>query len=158
MRKRKATAEAKIASKSSRMTAGLLASAGKFLLSRNVYGYVKEKADTQKQKRDQALMKKLDKYDVLFAKVEEIRQQNLPPEKWKPDQLKAMLKWYKRDGDSALPKRKQEQLDLYQKICGREDLPPPPLPDPDEEAELPLLQLPDPDYEEEEDPISALPV
>ena len=158
LRKRKATAEAKIASKSSRMTAGLLASSGKFLLSRNVYGYVKEKADTQKQKRDQALMKKRDEYDVLFAKVEEIRRQNLPPEKWKPDQLKAMLKWYKRDGDSALPKRKQEQLDLYQMICGREDLPPPPLPDPDEEAELPLLQLPDPDYEEEEDPISALPV
>jgi hypothetical protein len=31
----------------------------------------------------------------LFAKIEEIRQQNLPPEKWKPDQLRAMLKWYK---------------------------------------------------------------
>jgi hypothetical protein len=118
MRKRKEIAEAKMASKSSQMTAGLLASSGKFLLSRNVYGYVKEKADSWKQKRDQALMKKWDEYDLLFAKIEEIRQQNLPPEKWKPDQLKAMLKWYKRDGDGALPKRKQEQLDLYHKICG----------------------------------------
>jgi hypothetical protein len=70
MRKRKSTAEAKIVSKSSRMNAGLLESSGKFLLSRNVYGYVKEKADTQKQKKDQALMKKCDKYDLLFAKVE----------------------------------------------------------------------------------------
>jgi hypothetical protein len=52
MRKRKETAEAKITSKSSRMTAGLLASSGKFLLSRNGYGYVKEKANSQKQKRD----------------------------------------------------------------------------------------------------------
>jgi len=51
MRKRKETAEAKIASKSSRMTAGLLASSGQFLLSRNVYGYVKEKADSRKQKK-----------------------------------------------------------------------------------------------------------
>ncbi len=106
---------------------------------------MKEKADIQKQKRDQALMKKLDKYDVLFAKVEEIRQQNLPPEKWKPDQLKAMLKWYKRDGVSALPKHKQEQLDLCHKICVHEDLPPPPLPDPDGEVDLPPLQLPDPE-------------
>jgi hypothetical protein len=46
------------------------------------------------------------------VKIEEIRQQNLPPEKWNPDQLKAMLKWYKRDGDSTLLKHKQEQLDL----------------------------------------------
>ncbi len=59
------------------MIAGLLASSGKFLLSRNVYGYVKEKADTKKQKNDQALMKKCDEYDLLFTKVEEIRQQNL---------------------------------------------------------------------------------
>ncbi len=71
MRKREVTTEAKIVSKSSQMTAGLLA------------GYVKEKADIQKQKRDQALMKKCDEYDLLFTKVEEIRQQNLPPEKWK---------------------------------------------------------------------------
>jgi hypothetical protein len=42
------------------MMAGLLASSRKFLLSRNVYGYVKEKADLQKQKRAQALMKKRD--------------------------------------------------------------------------------------------------
>ncbi len=157
MRKRKSTAEAKIVSKSSRMNAGLLESSGKFLLSRNVYGYVKEKADTQKQKKDQALMKKCDKYDLLFAKVEQIRRQNLPPEKWKLVKLKAMLKWYKRDGDSALPQLKQEQLmDLYNKICGREDLPPLPLPDPDEGVDLPPLPLPDPD--EEEDPIPMLPV
>jgi hypothetical protein len=158
MRKRKETAEAKIASKSSRMTAGLLASSGQFLLSRNVYGYVKEKADSQKQKKDQALVKKREEYDLLFTKIQEIRQQNLPPEKWKPDQLKAMLKWHKRDGDGALPKRKQDQLDLYHKICGREDLPPPPLPDPDDEVDLPsATPLPDPDVEED-DPISALPV
>ncbi len=140
------------------MTAGLLASSGQFLLSRNVYGYVKEKADSQKQKKDQALVKKRDEYDLLFAKIQEIRQQNLPPEKWKPDQLKAMLKWHKRDGDGALPKHKQDQLDLYLKICGREDLLPPPLPDPDDEVDLPSpTQLPDPNVEED-DPISALPV
>jgi hypothetical protein len=72
------------------------------------------------------------------------------------DQLEAMLKWYKRDGDSALPKHKQEQLDLHNKICGCEDLLPLPLPDPDEGVDLPSLQLPDPD--EEEDPIPMLPV
>jgi len=145
MRKRKANAEAKIASKSSQMTAGLLASSGKFLLSRNVYGYVKENADAQKQKRDQALMKRRDEYDLLLAKVEEIRRQNLPPEKWKPDHLKAMIKWNKRDGDGAIPKRKQEKLVLYKMICSREDLPPSPLLDPDEGVDLLPPQLPHPD-------------
>lgn len=45
----------------------------------------------------------------------------------------------------------------YHKICGQEDLPPPPLPDPDEEVDLPSLQLPDPDKEKNH-PISVLPV
>ena len=143
------------------MMAGLLASSRKFLLSRNVYGYVKENADAQKQKRDQALMKRRDEYDLLLAKVEEIRRQNLPPEKWKPDHLKAMIKWNKRDGDGAIPKRKQEKLVLYKMICSREDLPPSPLLDPDEGVDLLPQQLPHPDeggpdLDEEKDLIPVL--
>jgi hypothetical protein len=151
MRKRKATAHEQILLKNKWMTAGLLASSGRFCLSNKVCQYVQEKANTEK-KSDSSTAKKKNEYDELKILVDAIKANNLPPEKWTSKQLNTMLKWYKQDGDPALPKCKPEQLELYHKICDHEDLPPPSLPDelmclPNEDEDMPPLPLPQPEEE-----------
>jgi hypothetical protein len=150
MRKRKAMANEQILFKNKQMTAGLLASSGHFCLSNEVCQYVQEKANTEKNYQIRAQLKKKNEYDEPKILVDAIKANNLPPEKWTSKQLNTMLKWYKQDGDPALPKCKPEQLELYHKICDHEDLPPPSLPDelmclPNEDEDMPPLPLPQPE-------------
>jgi hypothetical protein len=87
LRKRKATAEDNLKAQDKRITAGLLAAAGKFHLSEDVHDYVKQKTTNAQQKEYTKKMKLKDEYDELHAKVEEVKRLNLPPEKWNVVQL-----------------------------------------------------------------------
>ncbi len=109
------------------MTSGLLASAGHFHLSSQVRDYVLSKENAEKEKTRQAQKKKRDEWEALNAQVQIIRDRNKPPEQWTSEQLKTMLKWYKRPKDEKLPTKKQEMLARYRSTCNRGDLPAPPL-------------------------------
>jgi len=126
--KRRVTAEERLRCHDKRISAGLLASAGRFHLGAEVRDHVQQRADAAKEKEYNTQVRKKDEYDTLLAKVEEIKRLNLPYDKWNTAQLKAMVKWYKRDGDEKLPNKKQELIARYLATCGREDLPAPLLP------------------------------
>jgi hypothetical protein len=116
-RKRKATAEERINSHEKRLSAGLLAAAGRYQLDSNVLDYVQAKAAAVTEKENKKYYKKKDEYDALHAKVQEIRRLNLPSEKWTQAQLKVMLRWFKRPDDPKLPTRKQDQHARYAEVC-----------------------------------------
>jgi hypothetical protein len=67
---------------------------------------VQQRLDAAKEKECNAYLRRNDEYDVLEAKVREIKMQNLPHDQWNTTQLKIMVKWYKRDGDDKLPTKK----------------------------------------------------
>ena len=128
MRKRKATAEQHLRFHDKRVTAGLLASAGKFHLSEDVRDLIQERVNAKEQREYDKQLQKKDEFDVLFAKVQAVKVLNIPPEQWTQVQLRVMLRWLKRDGDDKIPSRKQDQLVRYYATCNREDRLPPPLP------------------------------
>ncbi len=57
--------------------------------------------------------------------MQEIKGQNLTIEKLNQDQLKFMIRWYRRDGDDKVPTKKQDQITRYAATCSREDMQPP---------------------------------
>jgi len=124
-RKRKATAEERLKAHEKRISAGLLAAAGRFNLGSEVLNHVQQRVDAAKEKEYSAYLRKKDEYDVLEAKVKGIRELNLPYDKWNAGQLKLMVKWLKRDGDDKLPSKKQDLVNRYLATCNRPDLQPP---------------------------------
>jgi hypothetical protein len=108
--KRKAIAEERLRSHDKRISAGLLASAGHFYLGTDVRNYVQQRVDAAKEKKYNAHLRRKDNYDILLAKVQELRDQNLPLDKRNAAQLKTMVKWYKRDGDDKIPSKKQDLM------------------------------------------------
>ena len=141
-KKRKATAEENLRAQDKRITAGLLAAAGKFQLSEEVRNYVQQKSANAQHKEYAKKLKLKDEYDALHAKVQQVLGLNLPADKWNQVQLRTMVKWFKRDTDDKMPSKKEDLLQHYHATCMRQDLPAPQLPD----APPPLLaelQLPD---------------
>ena len=140
MRKRKATAEENLRSHDKRITAGLLAAAGKFRLAEDVRDYVRERVNEREEREYNRQLQKKDTYDALYAKVHAIRELNLPPERWNQAQLKVMIRWFKQDGDEKLLSKKQDQLARYYATCERGELEVPQLPQPvnrrDDDEEL----------------------
>jgi hypothetical protein len=57
----------------------------------------------------------------LKEKVEDVIQKGPDPQagKWNNHDLKVMMQWYKRAGDSAMPKNKEGLLLRYRETCGR---------------------------------------
>jgi hypothetical protein len=123
--KRKVTAEERLWSQDKRIIAGLLASAGHFNLSTEVQNHVQQKVDAAKEKEYNAYLRRKDEYDILLAKVQELRDQNLPLDKWNAAQLKTMVKWYIRDWDDKIPSKKQDLMARYLATSSRQDLPAP---------------------------------
>jgi hypothetical protein len=140
MRRRKATAEENLRSHDKRITAGLLAAAGKFRLAEDVRDYVRERVNEREEREYNRQLQKKDTYDALYAKVHAIRELNLPPERWNQAQLKVMIRWFKQDGDEKLLSKKQDQLARYYATCERGELEVPQLPQPvnrrDDDEEL----------------------
>jgi hypothetical protein len=58
----------------------LAASSGKFSLDQEVLSYARQVIEHQQEEQHYQEMKKKDKYDVLSAPVQKIREKNLPPE------------------------------------------------------------------------------
>jgi hypothetical protein len=83
---------------------------------------VKQRVDAAKEKEYNASLRKKDEYDALFAKVQEIQNQNLPYDKWNTTQLKVIVKWYKRDRDDKLPNKKQDLIARYLATCHHGDM------------------------------------
>jgi hypothetical protein len=56
----------------------------------------------------------------LKEKAEDVIQKGPDPQagKWKNHDLKVMIQWYKRAGDSAMPKNKEGLLLRYRETCG----------------------------------------
>jgi hypothetical protein len=82
LRKHKATAKDNLNAQDKRITARLLAAAGKFHLSKDVCNYVQQKTANAQQKEYTKKLKLKDEYDELHAKVEEIKRLHLPADKW----------------------------------------------------------------------------
>ncbi len=87
-RKRKATAELKLRSQEKRISTGLLAAAGHFQLNSDVRDYVHSKAVAAQKKEYKKFRKRKHEYDALSAKVQSIRDLNLPYTQWNQAQLK----------------------------------------------------------------------
>ncbi len=136
--KRQATAKQRLENHEKRCTAGLITSAGRFVLDNEILGYVRHTKELEEAKKREKEAKAKDIYDALLAKVEAIRAKNLPPEKWTNSELNTMIQWFKRPNDTAMPTKKAEKLARYYDICGRGDPPVPVLQD------LPPLPLPAP--------------
>ncbi len=141
-KKRKATAEENLRARDKRITAGLLAVAGKFQLSEKVRNYVQQKSANAQHKEYTKKLKLKEEYDALHAKVQQVLGLNLPAEKWNQLQLHTMVKWFKRDTDEKMPSKKEDLLQHYRATCMRQDLPAPQLPDAPS-PQLAELQLPD---------------
>jgi hypothetical protein len=103
VRKRKATAEEHLRSHNKHVAAGMLAAAGKFQLSEDNGDLVRDRVQEKEHHEFNKQLQRKDSYNALHAKVQEIENSNLPPEKWNQRQLKIMLCWYKREGDDKLP-------------------------------------------------------
>jgi hypothetical protein len=85
------------------VAAGMLAAAGKFQLSEDNGDLVRDRVQEKEHHEFNKQLQRKDSYNALHAKVQEIENSNLPPEKWNQRQLKIMLCWYKREGDDKLP-------------------------------------------------------
>ena len=90
----------------------------------------------------------MDEYDKLYAKVWEIKDENVPVEKLNKIKLIILLGWYRRGGDEKIPKKK-DQIARYFATCSIGDIQP--LTPPEDLPPLPLAQpasiaLPSNDY------------
>jgi len=81
VKKRKATAEDNLRSHDKRVTAGLIAAAGKFRLSEDIRDYVRERVQEKENREYSRQVQKKDSYNALHAKVQAIKDLNLPPER-----------------------------------------------------------------------------
>jgi len=116
LRQRKKTAQDAI-DKGRRLTAGLHVAAGKFTIGDECLANLQEKLKREQEKKRQNMFKLKDEYDNLLAKVNAVKAANMPPEKWLASRLHVMVKWYKRDDDNALPRKKSDLLTRYLETC-----------------------------------------
>ncbi len=126
--KRRATAKKALETHEKRCTAGLIASAGKFQLNKDILRNARHSNELQDAKQCEKQLKAKDAYDSLHIKVEAIRNKYLPPEKWTSAELNTMIQWFKHPDDTAMPPKKTDKLTRYLNICGCGDPVPPQLP------------------------------
>ena len=115
---RKKAALAKIEA-SGRITAGVWFSAGENILTRDLFERVQEKERKKEKEESDKRQRKQDQEDGLKRKVGEVRAKNQEPAQWTIADLKTMVKWYKRPGDSKLPGSKTKLMERYFITCGR---------------------------------------
>jgi len=136
--KRHETAKKNLENHEKRCTAGLLASLGQFSLGLNVLHHQTNAKQIEEEKHRQKVLRAKDIYDVLQAKLQAIREKNLPPEKWTVSELNKMMQWYKQPEDGVMPSKKADKLARYHEIKGRGD---PPMPQPIQMTIAPLPPL-----------------
>ncbi len=89
--KRHKTAKKNLENHEKRCTAGLLASSGQFSLGLNILQHQRNAKQIEEEKHHQKALWAKDLYDVLQAKVQAIREKNLPPEKWTVSELNIIM-------------------------------------------------------------------
>jgi hypothetical protein len=105
-----------------RMTAGVAFNAGAVdLTDGRVHERVIEQTRIREQSELQALEQKRQQFENAKRKVDAIRQKTTDPMKWNASELSTMVSWFKRPGDSNIPKRKDQLLQRYLLTCHRRE-------------------------------------
>jgi len=87
-----------------KMTAGVAFRAGELNLSNgNILKRVKEQHEARVEKQLASERRKKEENNKLQEKVERVRSKSDNPQLWNVDELKTMVSWFKRPGDSKLP-------------------------------------------------------
>jgi len=105
-----------------RMTAGVAFNAGTVeLTDGRVHERVVEQARNREQSELEAVQRRQQQLVNSKRKVDAIREKNMDPAKWNSSELHTMVAWFKRPGDSNIPKRKEQLLRRYQLTCHRRE-------------------------------------
>lgn len=105
-----------------RMTAGVAFNAGTVeLTDGRVHQRVIEQTKQREQSELQAVQRRQQQLEVIKNKVDAIRQKNKQPTKWNASELHTMVSWFKRPGDSNIPKKQEELLQRYLLTCKRSE-------------------------------------
>jgi hypothetical protein len=104
----------------------------------NIADIMKKYHKIEEEILHQKALQAKDIYDGLLAKVQAIKEKNLPPEKLTVAELNTMIKWHKCPEDAAMPSKKVDKLARYHKIKGHGD---PLMPQPIQMAIPPLPPL-----------------
>jgi len=108
-----------------RMTAGIAFNAGAMDLSDGrIHKRVLEQTRQREQNELHAAEKRKQAYENAKKKVDAIREKSTDPLSWNASELHAMVSWFKRPGDSNIPKRKEQLLQRYNLTCHRSELDP----------------------------------
>ena len=86
--------------------AGMHVDCGKFQLGPDLIDCMVERKNLQNRKKGEKIQRTRGEYDALLNGVNKVRQADKLPEQWMVAQLKTMVKWYKHDGDNAIPAKK----------------------------------------------------
>jgi hypothetical protein len=63
-------------------------------------------------------------YENNKRKVDAIREKSSDPTKWNAAELHTMVAWFKRPGNSNIPKRKEQLMQRYLLTCNRSEVEP----------------------------------
>jgi hypothetical protein len=113
-----------------RLAAGLHVAAGNFMIGQDCLNLIQQKARKEENRKYEQLRKQKEEYDTLLSQVTKVRELNKPPEQWTAPQLKIMVRWYKQDGDMAIPSQKAQLLTRHYATKDHDERPVPPLPPP----------------------------
>jgi hypothetical protein len=102
------------------MTAGIAFNAGHCVLDETMRDRVREIHKIREEKQVAKAVRKEEAEASLKRKVEKAKSKG-GPEKWTGDDLKAMVSWFKRPGDSKMPTKKVDLLRRYQLTCIRRE-------------------------------------
>ncbi len=105
-----------------RMTAGVAFNAGTVeLTDGRVHQRVIDQTRIREQNEIDAAERRRQQLENTKSKVDAIRSKSTDPTKWNANELNTMVSWFKRPGDSNIPKRKEQLLQRYMLTCHRRE-------------------------------------
>ncbi len=113
-----------------------------------VHEQVLEQTKRREQAEEDAKNRRRKQHENAMSKVQSIREKTEDPTKWNSQELHTMVSWFKRPGDSNIPKRKEQLLRRYYLTCHRSEREPkrkkedePPVLDNEEPLLLPTFEM-----------------
>jgi hypothetical protein len=101
-----------------KLTAGIAFNAGILEISDGrVHKRVLEQTKRREQAEEDAKDRRRKQHENAMNKVKGIREKTEDPTKWNSQELHTMVSWFKRPGDSNIPKRKEQLLRRYYLTC-----------------------------------------
>ena len=95
------------------MTAGISFKAGHSRLDGSTLAKVRDINKQREEKQLATAMKKQEAEDELKCKVDHAQAKGPAPENWTVNDVKAMVSWYKRPGDSKMPSKRDKLIERY---------------------------------------------